>query len=89
MTKADLIGRMAEEAKISKAAAGKALDAFLEGVKEALKQDERVSLVGFGSFSVSTRKARMGRDPRTGKEINIPARRVPKFAPGGSFKETV
>ena len=89
MTKAELISAMAAGAKISKAAASKALDAFVEGVKGALKKEERVTLVGFGTFSVSKRKARKGRNPRTGKEIKIPARKVPKFAAGKAFKEAV
>ncbi len=89
MTKAELIGKMAAGAKISKAAAGKALDAFVDGVKASLKKEERVTLVGFGTFSVSKRKARKGRNPRTGKEIKIPARKVPKFAPGKAFKDAV
>jgi len=89
MTKAELIGMMAAGAKISKAAAGKALDAFVDGVKASLKKEERVTLVGFGTFSVSKRKARKGRNPRTGKEIKIPARKVPKFTPGKAFKDAV
>ena len=89
MTKAELIGKMATGAKISKAAAGKALDAFVSGVKASLKKEERVTLVGFGTFSVSKRKARKGRNPRTGKEIKIPARKVPKFTPGKAFKDAV
>ena len=89
MTKAELIGKMAAGAKISKAAAGKALDAFVDGVKASLKKEERVTLVGFGTVSVSKRKARQGRNPRTGKEIKIPARKVPKFTPGKAFKDAV
>jgi len=89
MTKAELIGKMAAGAKISKAAAGKALDAFVDGVKMSLKGEERVTLVGFGTFSISKRKARKGRNPRTGKEIKIPARKVPKFTPGKAFKDAV
>ena len=89
MTKAELIGKMAAGAKISKAAAGKALDAFVDGVKASLKKEERVTLVGFGTFSVSKRKARKGRNPRTGKEIKIAARKVPKFTPGKAFKDAV
>jgi DNA-binding protein HU-beta len=89
MTKAELIGKMAAGAKISKAAAGKALDAFVDGVKASLKKEERVTLVGFGTFSVSKRKARKVRNPRTGKEIKIPARKVPKFTPGKAFKDAV
>ncbi|MCX5798353.1 MAG: HU family DNA-binding protein [Proteobacteria bacterium] len=89
MTKADLIGKMAAGAKVSKAAAGKALDAFIGSVKASLKKEERVTLVGFGTFSVSKRKARKGRNPRTGKEIKIPARKVPKFTAGKAFKDAI
>ena len=89
MTKAEIIGKMAAGAKISKAAAGEALDAFIDGVKASLKKEERVTLVGFGSFSISKRKARKGRNPKTGKEIKIAARKVPKFTPGKAFKDAV
>jgi len=89
MTKAELVSKMAAEAKIPKTSASKALDAFIEGVKETLKKQEKVTLVGFGTFSVSKRKARKGRNPRTGKEIKIPARTVPKFTPGKALKEAV
>ena len=89
MTKAESIAEMAKNAKISKAAAGKALEALVGGVKTALKKKQRVTLVGFGTFSVSERKARKGRNPRTGKEIKIPARRVPKFTAGKAFKDAV
>ncbi|HOF57947.1 MAG TPA: HU family DNA-binding protein [Syntrophorhabdaceae bacterium] len=89
MTKAELVGAIAADAKISKVAAGKALKAFIDGVISALKKDEKVMLVGFGTFSVSKRKARKGRNPRTGKEIKIPARNVPKFTAGKAFKEAV
>ena len=89
MTKAEIIGKMAAGAKSSKAAAGKAVDAFIDGVKASLKKEERVTLVGFGSFSISKRKARKGRNPKTGKEIKIAARKVPKFTPGKAFKDAV
>ncbi|HOG39508.1 MAG: DNA-binding protein HU-beta [Syntrophorhabdaceae bacterium] len=89
MTKAELVGAIAAGAKISKVAADKALKAFIDGVISALKKDEKVMLVGFGTFSVSKRKARKGRNPRTGKEIKIPARNVPKFTAGKAFKEAI
>jgi len=89
MTKTELIGKMASSAKVSKAAAGKALDAFIDGIKESLKKEEKVTLVGFGTFSVSVRQARKGRNPRTGNEIQIPARKVPKFTAGKAFKEEI
>ena len=65
MTKAELIDKMAKDADISKAAAGKALDSFIDGVKKALKKGDKVGLVGFGTFSISKRKARKGRNPQT------------------------
>lgn len=89
MTKAELVGAMAAGAKIPKTAADKALKAFIDGVIAALKKEEKVTLIGFGTFSVSKRKARKGRNPRTGKEIKIPARNVPKFTAGKAFKEAV
>jgi len=85
MNKADLIQKMAEKAGISQAAARKALEAMMAEVGEALKQGEKVSLVGFGSFSVVDRKARNGRNPGTGKTITIPAKKVVKFRPGGGL----
>ncbi len=89
MTKADLIDRIAKEANVTKAAAGKALDSFVDGVKKALKKGDKVALVGFGTFSVTQRKARKGRNPKTGAEIKIPARKVPKFSAGQEFKKAV
>lgn len=89
MNKADLIAKIAKDAGISKAVATKALDATLESIKAALKKKDKVTLVGFGTFSVLQRKARKGRNPRTGKEINIPAKKVPKFTPGKELKEAV
>ena len=82
MTKGDLIDVIAEAAGITKVAAEKALNAFTTAVTKSLKKLEAVSLVGFGTFSVSKRKARKGRNPQTGKEINIPAAKVPKFKAG-------
>ncbi|HON84592.1 MAG TPA: HU family DNA-binding protein [Syntrophorhabdaceae bacterium] len=89
MTKAELISQMAEDAEMTKTAAARALEAFTGAVKDALKKGEKVTLVGFGTFSVSKRKARKGRNPRTGKEIKIPAKNVPKFTPGKAFKDAV
>lgn len=89
MTKNDLIGLMAGKAGISKVQAGKALTVLLEGVKGAMKRGQRTTLVGFGTFGVSNRKARTGRNPRTGQEIKIPAMRVPKFTPGQALKAAV
>ncbi len=89
MTKAELVEKMAKGAGISKAAAGKALDSFIDGVVKAVKKGNKVALVGFGTFSVSKRKARTGRNPQTGKPIQIPARKVPKFSAGKTFKDAV
>ncbi len=89
MTKADLIEKMAKDAAVSKAAAGKALDSFIDGVKKTLKKGNKVALVGFGSFSISKRKARKGRNPRTGATITIKAAKVPKFTAGKAFKDAV
>lgn len=89
MTKAELIDKMAKDADISKAAAGKALDSFIDGVKKTLKKGDKVGLVGFGTFSISKRKARKGRNPQTGAIINIKASKAPKFTSGKGFKEAV
>ena len=89
MTKSDLIAAMSKKADISKVAAEKALNAFLEGVTGALKKKDRVSLVGFGAFEVSRRAARKGRNPQTGKEIHIKAANVPKFRAGAALKSAV
>jgi DNA-binding protein HU-beta len=89
MTKADLIGKVATKAGLTKAEAAKALDSTVEAIKEALKKGEKVTLVGFGSFYVTKRKARKGRNPRTGQEIKIPATKIPKFSAGKSLKDAV
>lgn len=89
MTKGDLIDAIAGAAGITKVAAEKALNAFTEAVTKSLKKGDTVSLVGFGTFSVSKRKARKGRNPQTGKEINIPAAKVPKFKAGKGLKDAV
>jgi DNA-binding protein HU-beta len=89
MNKADLIGRIAKDAKIPKATAASALDVLLEAISDTLKKGQSVTLVGFGTFMVADRKARRGRNPRTKKEIKIPARRVPKFKAGKDLKRAV
>ncbi len=90
MTKAELIDKMAKDAKISKAAANKALDSFVDSVKKALrKKDGKVTLVGFGTFSKASRKARTGRNPQTGAKINIAARNAVKFKASKSFKDSI
>lgn len=85
MNKAELIEAMASEAKITKADAKKALDAFIVSTSKSLKKGDRVALVGFGSFSVVKREARKGRNPQTGKEIKIPAKKVVKFKAGAEL----
>ncbi len=89
MTKAELIGNIAKEAKITKAAAEKALNSFTGNVTKALKKGDKLTLTGFGTFMVAKRKARSGRNPRTGKEIKIAATKVAKFKPGNKLKTTI
>jgi DNA-binding protein HU-beta len=89
VTKADLVNSIAEKAGLSKADAEKALKAFTDAVTDALKAGEKVSLVGFGTFSVGQRAARTGQNPQTGAKINIPAAKVPKFKAGKAFKEAL
>jgi DNA-binding protein HU-beta len=88
MTKAELVEKMAQEAGITKAAAGAALDSFIDGITKALKKKEgKVTLVGFGTFAKVKRKARKGRNPQTGDPIKIKAANVVKFRPGKKLKD--
>jgi len=89
MTKAELIDKMAKDADISKAAANKALDSLVDGIKKTLKKGSKVTLVGFGTFSVSKRAARKGRNPQTGEAIKIKASKSPKFKAGKAFKDSI
>ena len=89
MNKSELIEHIAKQADISKAAAGRALEALIGGVKSTLKKNNSVSLVGFGTFSVSKRAARAGRNPRTGAAIKIKSAKVPKFRAGKALKDAV
>lgn len=89
MTKADLIEKMAAAADCSKAEAGRALDAMIGSITKAVKKGDKVSLVGFGTFSQSKKKARTGRNPKTGATIKIAARKAPKFSAGKAFKDAV
>lgn len=89
MTKAELIDKVAEKTGLTKKDSGRALDAVFEAITEALAGGQRVQLVGFGSFEVRRRAARKGRNPQTGKEIQISARRVPAFKAGKALKEAV
>jgi DNA-binding protein HU-beta len=89
MTKAELIDRIASGAGLSKADASRALDSALDSIKAALKKGQKVTLVGFGTFGTSKRKARKGRNPRTGQVINIPAAKTPKFTAGKALKDAI
>ncbi len=89
MTKAEIIEKVAEEAKITKAAATKAFEAVIGSITQAVKKGDKVTVVGFGTFSVSSRKARKGRNPRTGQEIKIAAKKVPRFTAGAALKAAV
>lgn len=89
MNKAELIGSIAEKSGLSKAEASRALDAFVGSVTEGLSNGERISLVGFGSWSVDHREARTGRNPRSGEAIQIAAKNVVKFKPGAGLSKAV
>ena len=89
MTKAELIEKIAAGAKLSKSDATRILDVIIGGIKGSLKKGIKVTLVGFGTFSVSKRKARTGRNPRTGEPIKIAARKTPKFTAGRAFKDAI
>ncbi len=89
MTKAELITSISKEAKITKATAEKALAAFTDSVTKTLKKGSKLTLPGFGTFSVTKRKARTGRNPQTGKEIKIPATKVARFKAGNELKSAV
>ena len=89
MTKAELMEQMAKDANISKAAAGRALDSFTGTVAKALKKGGKVTLVGFGTFSVTKRKARKGRNPQTGETIKIKAGKSVRFKAGATLKKSI
>lgn len=89
MNKSQLIEAIASKADISKAKAGETIDAFISAVTVALKKGDSVTLIGFGSFSTAKRAARVGRNPKTGKEIKIAATTTPKFKAGKALKEAV
>lgn len=89
MNKSELIEHIASQADISKAAAGRSLDAVIGAVKATLKKGRTVTLVGFGTFAVTTRAARTGRNPRTGEAIKIKKAKVPKFRPGKALKDFI
>lgn len=89
MNKTDLIEHVANQADISKAAAGRAVEAVIDGVKKTLRKGHTVTLVGFGTFKTGRRAARTGRNPRTGDQIKIKAANVAKFAPGKALKDAL
>ena len=89
MNKAKLVEQMAKTSKLSKASCKGAVEAFITAVKLSLKQNKPVVLTGFGTFSVMKRKARVGINPATGKKMQIPAKKVPKFKPGKALRELV
>jgi DNA-binding protein HU-beta len=89
MNKSDLIEHIAKQADIYKAAATRALDAIVGGVKTTLKKSGSVTIVGFGTFAVTKRAARTGRNPRTGAAIKIKAAKVPKFKPGKALRDAL
>ncbi len=89
MNKAQLVDAIADESGLSKADSKKALDAFINATSETLKKNDKVTLVGFGTFSVAKRNERTGRNPQTGKEITIPAKNVVKFKAGSELTDSV
>jgi DNA-binding protein HU-beta len=89
MNKAELIDAIAADSNLSKADSKKALDAFITATSNSLKSGDRVALVGFGSFSITTRSARKGRNPQTGKEINIAEKKVVKFKAGAELSNEI
>jgi len=89
MTRVEIIEKMAKDAGVSKAAAQKALDSFIDSIKKTLKKGNKVTLIGFGTFSVGKRAARKGRNPQTGEVIKIKASKAPKFKAGKAFKDAL
>jgi DNA-binding protein HU-beta len=89
MNKGELVDAVAKDAKISKAQAQAALDSVVTSVTKSLKKGQKVTLVGFGTFSTSKRAAREGRNPQTGRPIKIPAKKVAKFTPGKALKDAI
>ena len=89
MTKSELIDKIANSAGISRTAANNALNATLDNITRSLKRGQKVTLIGFGTFSVHDRKARTGRNPKTGESIKIPSARIPKFTAGKALKNSI
>lgn len=89
MTKNDLVAKIAKDSGITKAQAAKAANAMIAAIEKALKSGQKVTFVGFGTFKVAERKARNGRNPKTGEIIKIPKKKVPKFVPGKRLRELI
>lgn len=89
MTKTELVNAIADKSELTKSDAEKALKAFVDTVTEVLQQGDKIAMVGFGTFSVGDRAARVGKNPQTGEAINIPAAKVPKFKAGKALKDAV
>jgi DNA-binding protein HU-beta len=89
VNKADMIEQIAQAAEVSKSAAERAVDALVAAIKTSLRKGEMVTLVGFGTFYAGARKARTGRNPRTGAAVSIPAAKVPKFRAGKALKDAI
>jgi len=89
VNKADLVEEVRSETGLTKVASGRAISGIIDEISDSLARGERVTLVGFGTFRVGSRKARTGRNPQTGQTIQIPAKKVPKFRPGKNLREAV
>jgi DNA-binding protein HU-beta len=89
MNKSELINAIAEQSNLSKADAGRSLDALIKTIEATLKAGDSISLVGFGTFDVKARAARTGRNPQTGRELTIAAANIPSFKPGKGLKDAV
>ena len=89
MNKQDVVSKVAKDTGMTKTAAAAAVDSIIDGITRSLKKGDAVSFVGFGTFKISNRKARMARNPRTGDAIRIPKRRVPRFSAGKTLKEAI
>ena len=89
MTKRELVGKIAIEASLTRAQAARALEAFLQGIQSSLVRGDRVIISGFGTFGISHRKARQVRNPKSGRAMQVAAKRVPRFAPGVELKSAI
>ena len=89
MNKQDVVAKLAKDTKITKTTAAAAIDSLIDSITKSLKKGDPVSFVGFGTFKISNRKARVARNPRTGAPIKLPKRRVPRFSAGKALKQAV